>query len=202
MKAIKLLVVLVVAVMLVGTPAVAGIGVTDQRWDFSDNSNPAIPEYDNNPFGVADATITSTASGPPPEWLANTLGRDGVWTAEGRLEVGLSVPNQMVENPYKEIIIEIGFYGDLNGFAIYTDPFGGNVQLVNRTIVDSADGWTVLTDEYRIEPNPFHEWINYHWLGDLVGLDYIKLSTKCVPEPLTIALLGLGGLMLRRKRNA
>jgi len=33
-------------------------------------------------------------------------------------------------------------------------------------------------------------------------VDYVKVNTVCVPEPLTISLLGFGGLMVRRRRRA
>ena len=71
-------------------------------------------------------------------------------------------------------------------------------------VVVGADGWTTRTDKWHIEPNPDEEWINYHWLigdGDVIALDYVNVYTICVPEPMTIALLGLGGLVLRRRRK-
>lgn len=204
MRAIKLLLVLVVVVTFVADQASAvtvGPGETYQEWDFGDPENPAIPTVDVNPFGTATATISSTLDGPPPEWLVQTLGRDGVWTGEGRLEVSLAVPNEPIRHPWKEIIIEIGFFGELNGFAVYTDPFGETVELVDRTLAVGTDGWSTLIDRYFIVPNPDREWINYHWVGEVVALDYVNLYTISAPEPMTIALLGLGGLMLRRRRR-
>lgn len=190
--------------MFVAVPASAvpvGPGETYQEWDFGDDANPAIPTFDDNPFGVATATITGLAGGASPEWVVDTLGRDGVWTSEGRLEVSLAVPNEPIRHPYKKIVIEIGFFGELNGFVIYTDPFGGTVELVNRTSTVAADGWVTMVDEYYLEPNPDREWINYHWLGEVVALDYINLYTISAPEPLTISLLGIGALALRRRRR-
>jgi hypothetical protein len=193
--------------MILAVPALAvpiGPGETYQEWGFDDDANPAIPTIDLNPYGEATATISSTAAGAPPKWLADALDREGVWTAEGRLEVILDVPNQMIRNPYKEITVEIAFNGaqDVGGFAVYTNPLSQVVELVDRTIDVAADGWAIVIDKYYIEPNPDHEWINYHWLGDLIAVDYVKVSTICVPEPLTIGLLGFGGLMLRRRRKA
>jgi len=206
MRGEKLLLMLVV-VMFVAGPALAvplGYGETHQEWTFDDDDNPAEPESDPdlNPYGRAEAIIESGTGAAPPEWLLNFAGRTGVWQAEPLVELTIEVPNQMVENPYKEIFVEIGFLGELDGFAIYTAPFGGAVSLTSRSIevVDPANGWKKLTDWYRIEPNPDREYICYGFSG-AAAVDYVIVNTVCVPEPLTISLLGLGGLMLRRRRR-
>ena len=61
----------------------------------------------------------------------NSLGRDGVWQEE-RVALFIEVPNQEVDNPFKEIYVEIGFFGELEdgGFAVYPDPPGGIVELL------------------------------------------------------------------------
>lgn len=204
MKRSKLLPVVIVGMLFVASQAWAGLASNEsyQSWGFGDNTNPAIPEFDDNQFGDPTATITSTDTGAPPQWLAETLGRDGVWTSNDRLEVSLYIPNQEIRNPYKEIIVEIGYFGELNGTAIYTNPFAQETIPVSSDVVVGTDGWTTRTDVFRIEPNPDEEWINYHWLGEEIGLDYVNVYTICVPEPMTIALLGFGGLMLRRRRKA
>jgi len=209
MKRSKLLLTVVVGMLFVASQAWAGLASNEsyQAWDFTTNDNPAVPELNENHFnnGPPTATITSTVAGDPPEWLADTLGRDGVWTSKDRLEVSLYIPNQEIRNPYKEIIVEIGYIGEFNGSAPYTDPPGGVVAPPDSVVVVGPDGWTTRTDIWHIEPNPDREWINYHWLvgdGEVIALDYVNVYTICVPEPMTIALLGLGGLVLRRKRKA
>lgn len=206
MKRNKLLLVVIVGMLFVASQAWAGWASNEsyQAWDFTTNANPAIPEINENPFGTPTATITSTETGAPPQWLAETLGRDGVWTSNDRLEVSLYIPNQEIRNPYKKIIVEISYIGELNGTAIYTNPFADRTTSVpeGSSMVVGTDGWVTRIDEFRIEPNPDEEWINYHWLGEEIGLDYVNVYTICVPEPMTIALLGFGGLMLRRRRKA
>lgn len=178
-------------------------GETAQKWDFDNNSNPAIPEIDLNPYGTATAAITASASGPPPEWAADLLGRDGVWQAQEMLTIDLDIPNQMIPNPYKEIRLEIGFIGHLADFSVFPIPFGGNVELVGQhvVVVDPATGWKKLTARYIIEPNPDREIVCYSFSGALAAIDYVIVNTICVPEPMTVSLLGLGGLILARRRR-
>jgi hypothetical protein len=76
------------------------------------------------------------------------------------------------------------------------------VDETSRSIEDTGAGWKKLTASYRIEPNPERELLCYMFSGDIAAVDYVKVSTVCVPEPLTISLLGFGGLMLWRRRRA
>jgi hypothetical protein len=212
MKRIKLLPVVIVGMLFVASQAWAGpIGVTNQTWDFTTNANPAIPELDENPFGTAEGTIVGSLGGPPPEWVEKDFfGRDGVWTAEGLIDITLEVPNQEIRNPYKVILLEIGFRGDsdLPAFSVaptfLTSPGGPVVvrKISQDVVVDDATGWSTLFAEWYIEPNPDSESICYSFSGNIAAVDYVNVYTECVPEPMTIALLGFGGLMLRRKRKA
>ena len=184
---------------LAGGQALALPGETSQVWTFEDDDNPAVPEINLNPYGPATATITGAA---PPEWISTLLGRDGVWQTEGSEQIVLNVPNQMVPNPYKEIWIEIGFLGDLTSFSVIPFPIGGIVQETSRSIADTGDGWKKLMASYYIQPNPYWERLCYIFSGDIAAVDYVKVYTVCVPEPLTISLLGFGGLMMWRRRRA
>lgn len=202
----KLLLMLVV-VMFVAGPALAvplGYGETHQEWTFDDDDNPAEPESDPdlNPYGTATAIIESGTGAAPPEWLLNFAGRTGVWQAEPLVEITIEVPNQMVANPYKEIYVEIGFLGELDSFAVYPVPSGDTLALIrpHEIVVDPVNDWKKLMAWYRLEPNPDKEYICYGFSG-AAAVDYVKINTVCVPEPLTISLLGLGGLMLRRRRR-
>lgn len=179
---------------------------TSQTWNFDDNDNPAIPEIDLNPFGTAVATLDGNPLGPEAEWAAELLGRTGVWKGEGMIDFTLEIPNQMIRNPYKVVLLEVGFLGDPvpAAFSVFPTPFGGSVKLVDQmtVVVDEATGWSKYTAEWYIEPNPDSEDVCYSFSGELAAVDYIKVDTVCVPEPLTIALLGFGGLMIGRKRKA
>jgi hypothetical protein len=207
MKRSKLLLVVIVSMLFVASQAWAGlVAETYQAWTFDDDDNPAIPEIKENDFGTPVGAILGSAGGPPPEWVPELLGRTGVWKADGLVDITLDIPNQMIRNPYKVILLEIGFLGGdwPAAFSVFPSPFGGTVQLVSQEVVlvDAATGWSRLTAEWYIEPNPDSESICYSFSGDIAAVDYVNVYTKCVPEPMTIALLGFGGLMLRRKRKA
>lgn len=181
-------------------------GETYQEWTFDDDDNPAIPELDMNPYGTATATISGIPGGASPEWAATLFERLGVWQADELVELVIEVPNEAIRRPYKEIYIEIGFLGELDSFAVYPDPSGGNVELLApHEIVEMAGDWKKLTASYHIKPNPDKEYICYGFTAGTAGVaavDYVIVNTICIPEPLTICLLGLGGLMLRRRRSA
>jgi len=177
-------------------------GETLQVWSFDDDDNPTVPEINLNPYGPAMAFIGGPTGAAPPEWIADLLGREGVWTGDAGFTIALDIPNQMIPNPYKEICIEIGFLGNLVGVPdVY--PFGGIVVDKKETVavVDPATGWQKLTASYRIVPNPDKELI-FSYFSSGAAVDYVAVYTVCVPEPLTISLLGFGGLMLWRRRRA
>jgi len=207
----ELFLMLVVAVMFGASPALAcvlGPGQTYQEWTFDDNDNPAIPEIDMNPFGTATAAISGVPGSAPPEWVSDLADASGVWQAEQVIQVSLEIPNQKIRNPYKEILIEIGFLGDLEAFSVFPTPFGGTVELIEQRIKGgrTPEDWKKLTATYIIEPNPDSESICYSFAGnvevDMPAVDYVRVNTVCVPEPLTMSLLGLGGLFVLRKRRA
>ncbi len=138
MKRSKLLLVVIVSMLFVASQAWAGlVAETYQAWTFDDDDNPAIPEIKENDFGTPVGAILGSAGGPPPEWVPELLGRTGVWKADGLVDITLDIPNQMIRNPYKVILLEIGFLGGdwPAAFSVFPSPFGGTVQLVSQEVV-------------------------------------------------------------------
>jgi hypothetical protein len=171
---------------------------TYQKWTFDTPVNPALPEINNNSFGIAMAAVTvnGIVHTDPPGWYDEYLGRTGVWHAE-RTEVMLEIPNQPIQNLYKEIWVEVGCRGDLVGYSILNPQVG--VTSLGYSMVSAGQGWEVLTFGFRIEPNPNSETIWFALQDSGADVDYIIVDTICAPEPATLLILGLGGLLIRKK---
>jgi len=178
------------------------VPTTYQKWTFDDDDNPALPEVDSNPFGtaVAEIAVTGDVHGFGPGWSEYYLGREGVWHAE-LTELWLDVPNFDVPNEFKEIWVEVGFRGELTQWDVLADPVSAAVTDLGYTVENLPDGWKVLTIGWRIEPNPFAESIYLSFQDSGADVDYVTVDTICIPEPVSLCLLGLGGLILLYKRK-
>lgn len=176
---------------------------TSQRWDFSTGANPAMAEIFDNyyaPNGVSADIDRVGTSGAYPTWS------DGVWSGPS-VKFTAHVPNTLNTAPdsYKEIVVEIGYRGyiDLANVKAWGDTFT-RTSRVTGTYLDTFGGiWTKVTDTYLIEPNPTTEEICYllYDFGVQQQLDFVAISTVCVPEPMTMCLLGLGGLIISRRKK-
>lgn len=206
--------VLVFAVVMVVVPSLARAddlfpppwrnqaGTTLQEWTFPDaNQNPP-PDVVINPYGMPGAQVWP---GTGQWWWAMWGGRMGVWPLSGAME--FTIPNQNIPNPYKDIWIQITWAKQ----AFLSEPVlssvpGGTVELVRQVDLGptgepppAGANWWHSTYKIRIYPNPASEVIR---IDGTVMVDQIVIDTICVPEPATMALLGLGSLVLLRRRRA
>jgi hypothetical protein len=194
-----------------GTPTALG-NWTYQAWTFDNGNNPAAPEIDDNIYGDPTATITVTGEscGAPPGWYQSFLGRDGVWASE-LTTATLVIPNSPVTgaNTYKDIWLEMGYRTILLEDTVVTANIPGLVvEKLEETITPTRDmygyldGWYKLNVHWRIYPNPLEETIFLSVKDSGADIDYITVSTVCIPEPASLCLLGLGALVsvFSRKR--
>jgi hypothetical protein len=171
---------------------------TYQMWTFDTPINPAVPTISNNAYGtaIADVTVSGTVHTDPPGWYDTYLGRSGVWHGD-MADVVLTIPNQPIPNRYKEVWVEVGCRGIFIGGDVMLPQAG--VTSLGWSLVSAGQGWETLVFGFRIEPNPDLEVIHFLLKDSGADIDYITVDTICAPEPITLALFALGGLLIRKK---
>jgi hypothetical protein len=170
-------------------------GSTFQEWQFSTNANPAPPSIDGNPYGDPLAQITGQY--PYTRWKSTDQGHQGVWTFEDFMI--LDLPNNPVPNDTKLIWIQITYYA-ANGTdpELFADPMETTVETINKQQID-AYYWHG-TYQLTLHPNPAHEFVYIAPRDCTVFVDQVVVDTICIPEPATLALLGLPLFVLLRRR--
>jgi hypothetical protein len=169
-------------------------GTTHQRWDFtvgyvvpSTSGFAATPEEVFNPFpNRVAATVTGT-------WDNQSL-----ITGNPTISVALDITNYENPNLYKLIWVDVGDAALVSEITVLA--YDGPATSYKYTLLQ---GQGAAEFGIRIEPNPYQEKISFvvsSVTGGAAVLDYIHVDTICIPEPATLAILGLGALALLRKR--
>lgn len=183
-------------------PGVAG--TTYQEWNFSTPDALSAAVNVNNPYASGDimGQIRPAAGGVNPTW--NT---DGTWSGVSFEFAVAALPNTSNTGPgtYKDIYIEIGYRGVIQASRVEAD--GTSSDALSSTSLGtytlSNKEWKKQLDYFHLEPNPQEEYVCYGFnkvfSTDIQEIDYISISTRCVPEPASLCLLALGGLVLRRR---
>ena len=165
---------------------------TYQRWEFGDNDPTPLPDEVINPAGMP--TLEVMGDFPLTAHLDEYEGRTGVWRFEDYIQV--MIPNFNEDNPIKDIWIQLTYTEDIP--FMLTIPDLTSIELINKEA--TGDYWHA-TYHIIIEPNPDSETIYIQPTPCTMYLDELVIDTRCVPEPTTICLLGLGALALLRKRK-
>ena len=185
------------------------------EWEFTSDINPVSPDGESGITNLANGgghITQATISGPPwggesPIWQPGD--GDGEWYfPEGGL-ITIEMDN----------VIDFMPYNDLWGQITYRNPMGLLVAptVLDITAFDNEVGSNVAatfqysqgsygpgTTEYyaamwRLSPNPDWETIIIE-VPITMTVDQIVVDTISVPEPATLLLLSLGGLLLRRRK--
>jgi hypothetical protein len=210
----KRYVVLGVLVVCTGL-AVAGIEFdnsvngTSQEWEFYNISFPGssiLPEDGwQNPNGPATAVLDyGPTTGGHRVWSGDY---EGVMFDRENLGISIEIPNYDNDNPDKKIYVEIIYSGEISDASVTWQGLNGIETTTVADVVEDkllSDGWREYSALWTIQPNPAVETIQYSFVPGAqleAQLDYILVQTSCIPEPATLLLLGLGGLVLRKKRQ-
>jgi hypothetical protein len=167
---------------------------TLQVWRFDTGTNPALPETDENPYGDAVAKVGNALNPTAFAW------GNGMWYGS-KFSVTIDVPNNPVANPWKEILVEVVYQGTIVDEWAMDSDWNEFEKLMSYDI-DLCNGWTKRVDLWYIEPNPDSERLCYGFnpavTGAQAAVDSISISTICIPEPVTMVLLSIGAVLLRR----
>ena len=187
---------LVFAVMLCITTTVSA-AYLDIYWT---DENP-MPPTDPTPKDPGDASAGWTWPNPP--WSHTGAVTDNTTIGAGKFRL-FGLENQwMGEDWIKTVVLEFDYVG---GDPVVSDRNFGYHPL-NHT-----GGTGIVKDEtnqnghyklvYEIRPQP--DWEYFAVLNtdqaNAMTITNFSLTSSCIPEPVTICLLGLGGLLLRTKR--
>jgi hypothetical protein len=177
-------------------------GTTFQQWSFTvQDSDPqppdVVPHWDNE-FGAPQLSVYGG------EWSDIVDGHQGSWKFMGfGSGVVVDIPNSEVPRPVKEIWVELtwkaaglsNFIPDQPIVGVWADHF--EKELMDEKQI--GNNWMASLYKITIWPNPSAEQIMIN--GD-IRLGQVVVDTYCVPEPCTLALVGLGVIFgLKRKRG-
>jgi hypothetical protein len=196
------------AVILDTNPAPfrGGENTTLQAWDFLTNADPSAPDAGwKNPYGTPSADLIGDFS-TNTVWLPEDpmeSSHKGVWIVDRaqQSDMLIGVPNFPRQNPYKEIWIQL-VYSSQDGVApmLYVQADGQPYSMIDTVSSNKIDAmYSYALYHVTLKPNPMFEVIRIRPRDCQVFVDSILIETQCIPEPVTMVLLGLGGLMLRKR---
>ena len=169
---------------------------TYERWEFSENVNPVPADEYVGEFATPQVSL------PNGKFWPEMLGRSGVWALTGQIFAEIENYPEPLEE--KWIWVQLTWAPEDPGNRpiveawVETDT-GTTEQGVIVSEIALEEPWVHTTFRIVLTPNPVFETVH---IDNSVYVDQLVIDTICIPEPVTLWLLGLGAVgMLRRKRQ-
>ncbi len=184
-----------------------GINTTYQTWSFSTNASSMIyPDEVDNQYGMPWVDVIGDFS-QGTVWDNMDQGHQGVWTINrmSPSEMQINIWNNPVQNEVKKVWLQITYSAHEGDHpAIYFLPEGvmGDYKEMVMIKKDQVDAYYWNAVYYlEFKPNVSFEQIVIRPRECVVYVDCVTIDTQCIPEPMTMVLLGLGSLILRRRSH-
>ncbi len=179
-----------------------GGSTTFQVWEFA--QDPYSDPYYENEWGPPEVIFTNaTPQIAPGPFLDDTTGEPiDIWTwhIDGTGGIDIIVQNDPRPNDMKIIWVQITADKAPGPTSPSSNPSGTTTYPVPAWQHPNLP-WYTFTARIDIPYNPEFEIIHYDF-PESTNISEIVVDTICIPEPATLSLLVLGGLvMLRRRRR-
>ncbi len=177
---------------------------TFQAWDFLvSKQDPSFPEAGwVNPNGEPFVDLVGDFS-TNTVWLAEDYGHKGIWIVDrmNASNMFIEIRNFPDKNLYKEIWLQLVYSSQNDAPPVLSVSADDGAYLpIENLMTQKLDSmYTYGLYKIILIPNPQFEKIQIRPQDCQIYIDGIIVDTQCIPEPMTMVLLGLGGLFLRKR---